>query len=60
MTNSQQYLFWDNFIKFSNLKHAHPTSFTQNFVRKCNYIKDIRMDVDRTFPEYDKYLTEEG
>jgi len=56
----EQYAFWDAFMNFKELKKNYPTSFTQNFVRKCEYVKDIVKDLDRTLPEYEKYTTEAG
>ncbi len=60
LNDTEQYGFWNTFMNFQHLKRERPTAFTQHFVRSCSFIKDIRKDVDRTFPELDKYSTEQG
>jgi len=60
LNEGEQFGFWNTFMNFKHLKKERPTAFTQHFVRSCSFIKDIRKDVDRTFPELDKYSTEQG
>ena len=47
-------------IDFNTVRSQHPLAFTQQFVKQCDYIKDISKDLDRTFPEYEKFSTEKG
>lgn len=60
LSDQDQYGFWNAFMNFKQLKKERPTAFTQHFVRVSSFIKDIRKDVDRTFPEIEKYSTEHG
>jgi len=60
LNDQDQYGFWNAFMNFKQLKKERPTAFTQHFVRVSSFIKDIRKDVDRTFPEIEKYSTEQG
>jgi len=47
-------------VDFRKRRNDNPLAFSQHFVRKCEYIRDITKDLDRTFPEYDKFQTEKG
>ncbi len=56
----EQYKFWNHVVEFRRIRSEKPLAFTQNFVRKCEHIRDITKDLDRTFPEYEKFTTEKG
>jgi len=60
LEKKEQVLFWNSLIHFRQKKNDHPFAYTQHFARKCRYLKEIKKDVDRTLPEYDKFATEEG
>lgn len=47
-------------VDFKRIRQDHPFAFTQQFVKKCEHIRDITKDLDRTFPEYDKFSTQKG
>ena len=47
-------------VGFRKLRNDNPVAFTQHFVRKCDYIGDITKDLDRTFPDYEKFTTAKG
>jgi len=59
--NSQhQIVFWNHLLNFRKLKHDHPFTFSQHFVKRCVYIEQIKKDLDRTLPEYEKFSSEQG
>ena len=60
LDRKDQVLFWNSYVHFRQRKSEHPFAYSQNFARKCEYLSEIKKDVNRTLPEYDRYSTEEG
>jgi len=55
-----QFFFWNSTVNIRKLRHEHPFTFTQHFAKRPMYMEEIKKDLDRTLPEYDKFSTEEG
>jgi len=55
-----QLYFWNSTVNIRKLRHEHPFTFTQHFAKRPMYMEEIKKDLDRTLPEYDKFSTEEG
>jgi len=53
-------MFWNDHVNFRAIRNMHPLAFTQHFVRKCEFIRDITKDLERTFPEYNQFSTVKG
>jgi len=50
--------FFDSILNFKMLKRKHPMSFSKHFSKPCLYFKDILKDIDRTFPETEKFQSQ--
>jgi len=60
LEKKDQVLFWNSLIHFRQKRKDYPFAYSSNFAKKCPHLKEIKKDVDRTLPEYDKFSTEEG
>jgi len=60
LNSHDQIAYWNHLLNFRKLKNERPFAFSQHFVKRCLYIEQIKKDLDRTLPEYQKFSTEEG